>query len=57
MIIIKDANKSHNKYNGYGICFDSSSSFSFGNRIDAKNVIIFGVDMSFTSHKTTNALN
>ena len=52
MKITKDAYESHNQYRGYGICFDSSSSnFSFGNRIDAKNVIIFGVDMSFSTHK------
>ena len=57
MKITKDANESRNKYNGYGICFDSSSSFNFGSRIDAKNVIIFGVDMSFSSHKDTNGQN
>ena len=44
--ITKIVNTSHYKYEGYGICFDGESSFSFGNRIDAKNVIIFGVNTS-----------
>ena len=39
--ITKNVNTSHYKYEGYGICFDGETSFSFGNRIDAKNVIIF----------------
>ena len=50
--ITKNANNSHYKYEGYGICFDGESSFSFGNRIDAKNVIIFGVNTSNSSHST-----
>ena len=41
--ITKNANILHYKYEGYGICFDGESYFSFGNRIDAKKVIIFGV--------------
>ena len=40
----------HNKYNGYGIAFDEGSDFSFGNIVNGKNVIIFGADMSFSSH-------
>ena len=40
----------HNKYNGYGICFDGSY-FSFGNIVNGKNVIMFGADMSFSSHE------
>ena len=48
--ITKDTNSSHDKYVGYGICFDEGSSFSFGNIVNAKNVIIFGADMSFSSH-------
>ena len=31
--------------------------FSFGNNIGAKNVIIFGCDMSFSSHATNTANN
>ena len=46
----KNANTSHYKYEGYRICFDSESSFSLGNRIDAKNIIIFGVNTSNSSH-------
>ena len=30
----------HNKYSGYGICFDEGSNFSFGNITNGKNVII-----------------
>ena len=55
--ITKNANTSHYKYEGYGICFDSESSFSFGNRIDATNVIIFGVNTSNSSHSTNKTQN
>ena len=55
--ITKNANTSHYKYEGYGICFDSESSFSFGDRIDAKNVIIFGVNTSNSSHSTNKTQN
>ena len=41
----------HNKYNGYGIAFDEGSDFSFGNIVNGMNVIIFGADMSFSSHE------
>ena len=50
--ITKDVNTSNYNYSGYGIGFDARNSFSFGNNITAKNIIIFGVDMSFSSHKT-----
>ena len=36
-------------YNGYGITFDSGGSWSFENST-ARNVIIFGVDSSSSSH-------
>ena len=56
MIITKNAaNNSENKYEGYGICFDSGGKFSKGNISDGKNVIIFGVDMSFSTHATNKA--
>ena len=55
--ITKNANTSHYKYEGYGICFDGESSFSFGNRIDAKNVIIFGVNTSSSSNSTNKTQN
>ena len=45
------SDSSHNKYSGYGICFDETSNFSFGNIVNGKNVIIFGTDMSFSSHE------
>ena len=55
--IIKNANTLHYKYEGYGICFDGESSFRFGKRIDAKNVIIFGVSTSNSSHSTNKTQN
>ena len=55
--ITKNVNTSHYKYEGYGICFDSESSFSFGNRTDAKNLIIFGVNTSNSSHSTNKTQN
>ena len=55
--ITKNVNTSHYKYEGYGICFDGESSFSFGNRIDAKNVIIFGVNTSNSSPSTNKTQN
>ena len=55
--ITKDVNTSHYSYSGYGICFDPKSSFSLGNSLTAKNVVIFGCDMSFSSHKTNQANN
>ena len=41
----------HNKYSGYGICFDQGSSLSFLNIQNGKNVIIYGCVMSFSSHE------
>ena len=55
--ITKNVNTLHYKYKGYGICFDGESSFSFGNIIDAKNVIIFGVNTSNSSHSTNKTQN
>ena len=37
-------------YSGYGIGFDKRSSFSFPGGGFGQNVIIFGVDMNFSSH-------
>ena len=45
------SNTDYNKYVGYGSCFDEGSNFSFGNILIGKNVIIFGADMSFSSHE------
>ena len=55
--ITKNANTLHYKYEGYGICFDSESSFNFGNRTDAKSVIIFGFNTSNSSHSTNKTQN
>ena len=55
--ITKDLNTSHYQYNGYGTCFDSGGSFSFGNIVNGRNVIIFGADMSFSSHSTNKTQN
>ena len=62
MQITKNADTSKYDYKGYGICFDERS--EFGHTItedgrthtrDARNVLIFGVDMSFSVHKTNGA--
>ena len=37
-------------YSGYGIGFDRKGEFSFGSRGFDRNVIIFGVDLSCSSH-------
>ena len=50
--LTKDVNTSNYQYSGYGICFDSGGSFSVGNITNGRNVIIFGVDMSFSIHST-----
>ena len=51
MKITEDSSDSdYNKYVGYRICFDEGSNFSFGKIVNGKNVIIFGADMSFSSH-------
>ena len=55
--ITKDTNTSHNQYFGYRICFDEGSNFSFGNIVNSKYIIIFGADMSFSSHATNKANN
>ena len=65
MQVPKDAtDNSKNNYKGYGICFDEGS--EFGNTIteggcahttDARNVLIFGVDMSFSVQATNRTNN
>ena len=51
-----------NNYKGYGICFDERSEFGHtitegghAHTIDARNVLIFGADMSFSVHTTNRA--
>ena len=62
MQITKNPNTSTYGYKGYGICFDERSEFGhtiteggFAHTTDARNVLIFGVDMSFSAHKTNRA--
>ena len=63
MQITKDAtDNSKNNYKGYGICFDERSHFGHtiteGGRAhttNGRNVLTFGVDMSFSVHATNRA--
>ena len=62
MQITKNAGTSKYDYKGYGICFDERSEFGhtiteggFAHTTDARNVLIFGVDISFSVHKTNRA--
>ena len=65
MQITKNAtDNSKNNYKGYGICFDERSEFAHtitegghAHTTDARNVLIFGVDMSFSAHATNRANN
>ena len=65
MQITKDAtDNSKNNYKGYGICFDGGSEFGHtiteggsAHTIDARNVLIFGVDMSFSVNGTNRTNN
>ena len=63
---LKDLNADTIKYNykGYGICFDESEEFThvrkrgnFNDTTTGRNVIIFGVDMSFSKHANNKANN
>ena len=62
MQITKNADTLKYDYKGYAICFDERSEFghtitdgSFAHSTDARNVLIFGVDMSFSVHATNRA--
>ena len=62
MKITKNADYSNNNYTGYGLCFDEGSEFgytvkqgNFNRTTDARNVIIFGVDMSSSIHAINRA--
>ena len=64
MKITKNTDSSKINYTGYGICFDEGDQFghtvkkgNFDCTTNAKNVIIFGVDMSFIVHATNRANN
>ena len=49
--------RSENEYEGYGICFDEGGSFTSGNITNGRNVLVFGVDMSFSTHSTNKTNN
>ena len=62
MQITKNTDTSKYDYKGYGICFDERSEFghtitedSFAHTTDARNILIFGADISFSVHKTNRA--
>ena len=62
MQITKNTDTSKYDYKGYGICFDERSEFGHtiteggcAHTTDARNVLIFGADMSFSIHKTNTA--
>ena len=65
MQITKNAtDNSENNYKGCGICFDERSQFGhtiteggFAHTTNDRNVLIFGVDMSFSVHATNRANN
>ena len=48
--LTKNADIDKYGYSGYGIGFDKRSRFSFRNSGFGQNVLIFGVDMSFSAH-------
>ena len=62
--ITKNTDSSKNNYKGYGLCFDEGGEFghtvkqgNFNRVTNAKNVIIFGVDMSSSVQATNRANN
>ena len=65
MQITKDAtDNSENNYKVYGICFDEGRQFGHtitengrAHTTNGRNVLIFGVDMSFSVHATNRANN
>ena len=64
MEITKNADTSKYNYKGYGICFDEGGTFghtkregNFDHTTNARNVFIFGADMSFSVHATNRANN
>ena len=62
MQITKNADTSKYNYKGYGICFDKGGTFGhtineggFAHTTNTTNVLIFGVDMSFSVQATNRA--
>ena len=54
--VVNNSDKEKYLYRGYGITFDSAGSWSF-NSNTARNVIIFGVDNSSSSHADNHKNN
>ena len=54
--IVKHSDKEKLVYSGYEIAFDGAGSWNFGNGF-AKNVVIFGIDNSSSSHAETRKSN
>ena len=52
--LTKNADIDKYGYSGYGIGFDRRGSFSFPGGGYGQNVLIFGVDMSFSAHIDNN---
>ena len=64
MQITKNADASKYDYKGYDICFDEGGQFGhtvteggFAHTTNARNVLIFGADMSFSTHANNRANN
>ena len=64
MQITKNADTNKYNYKGYGICFDENEEFihvrkrgNFSDTTTGRNVIIFGVDMSFSKHANNKRNN
>ena len=64
MQITKNTDTSKYNYKGYGTCFGESEEFThvrkrgnFSDTTDGRNVIIFGLDMSFSKHANNKANN
>ena len=62
MQITKNADTSKYDYKGYGICFDEGGQFGHtiteggsAHTTNARNVLIFGADMSFSTHANNRA--
>ena len=62
MKITKNTDYSKNNYTGHGLCFDEGNAFghtiregNFDHTTNARNVLIFGTDMSSSVHATNRA--
>ena len=55
--LTKNGDIDQDRYSGCGIGFDRKIEFSFGSRGSGRNCIIFGADMSSSSHTNKKANN